>query len=403
MPWKVSGAMDQRLHFVSEYLKHVRTMTELCAEFGISRKTGYKWAQRYADQGATGLEERSRRPHAHPARVSEAVIGLLVELRLKHLRWGPKKLLAWLAAHEPKLRLPVASTVGKILARRGLVRHRRRPAAPVPAGAPLTACQAPNAVWCADFKGHFPVAGQRCHPLTISDGHSRYLLRCVALAKPRTRPAQRVFESAFREYGLPAVIRTDNGPPFAAVGVGALSKLAVWWIKLGIRPERILPGRPDQNGRHERMHRTLKAETARPPRSSWRAQQRAFDAFRQEYNCERPHEALGQATPASAYRRSTRRFPTALRDPTYPPDYLTARAYPNGVISVEGTQWYVGHVLAAELLGLQPLDAARWVVYFGPVALGLIDQNHATPRRDRRFATLQRLEASRHYRRRRPL
>jgi transposase InsO family protein len=395
--------MDQRLQFIAEHLKRQRSVAELCGEFGISRKTGYKWVRRYTEAGPQGLQERSRRPLAHPAAVSQDLIGRLVALRLKHPRWGPKKLLAWLAAHEPEWHLPVASTVGQILARRQLVKRRRRHAHAVPSTTPLRTYDAPNAVWCADFKGHFPVAGQRCHPLTISDGHSRFLLRCVALTKPRWRPTRRGFEAAFRAYGLPAAIRTDNGPPFAALGVGGLSRLAVWWIRLGIIPERIKPGRPDQNGRHERMHRTLKAETARPPRSSFRAQQRAFDGFRQEYNHERPHEALGQATPASVYRPSRRPYPTTLSEPTYPADYLTARAYPNGVISVQGTQWYLSHALAGELVGLQPVDEARWVVYFGPVAVGLIDKLHAQPRGYRNFGHLQRLDARRRYRRRRPL
>jgi transposase InsO family protein len=196
----------------------------------------------------------------------------------------------------------------------------------------LCTYDAPNAVWCADFKGHFPVDGKRCHPLTISDGFSRYLIRCEALRRPMSEYVQEVFESAFREYGLPDAIRTDNGAPFSTLAPGGLSRLAVWWIRLGIRPERIMPGRPDQNGRHERMHRTLKAETAKPPRASSQAQQRAFDRFQHEYNHVRPHEALGLEHPASAYERSMRAFPRRLTELEYPSHYRLERVYPNGVI-----------------------------------------------------------------------
>src|SRR5262249_26270761 len=246
-------------------------------------------------------------------------------------------------------------------------------------------------IWCADFKGWFYIKPDRCNPLTISDGFSRYLLRCVAMKRTLTHPVRRAFESAFREYGLPLAIRTDNGPPFVSVTTGGLSWLAIWGTKLGIRPERILPGHPDQNGRHERMHRTLGAETTKPPQRTFSAQQRIFDAFRDEYNNVRPHEALGQKPPASLYRPSPRPFPSKLIDPTYPDHFHLVRAYPNGVISFGKTQWYLSPSLSEELIGVEGVEDGCWKVYFGPLPLGLIDLRHAAPRGNRKFGHLLRL------------
>ena len=233
------------------------------------------------------------------------------------------------------------------------------------------------------------------------DGFSRYLLRCHGLPRPLGAPVQRTFESAFREFGLPATIRTDNGPPFSTLAAGGLSRVAVWWIRLGIRPERILPGRPDQNGRHERMHSTLKAETARPPRSSLRAQPRSFDAFRQEYNHERPHEALAYEAPASLYQPSPRPYPRRVPHPEYPAHFRVERAYPNGVISLGDTQWYLSNCLAGELVGLEEVDDNRWTVYFGPIELGVLDVRSAKARGMRNFGLLIRADGGITRRRRR--
>jgi transposase InsO family protein len=286
--------------------------------------------------------------------------------------------------------LPAASTIGDILKRNGRVRPRRRVRRSSPYMDRLRQYDAPNAVWCADFKGCFPLGqrGERCHPLTISDGFSRFLLRCRGLRRPLSRPVRRVFESAFCEYGLPRAIRTDNGPPFSTLAPGGLSRLSVWWIRLGIRPERIMPGHPEQNGRHERMHRTLKAETARPPRSSFSAQQRAFDRFQAEYNDERPHEALGQEVPASLYRPSLRSYPRMLPEPEYPRHFETRVAYPNGVISFGTTQWYVSNCIAGERVGLEPCDDGRWRVHFAWVPIGILDPRRAAERNHRNFGTL---------------
>jgi transposase InsO family protein len=255
--------MNERVKFIARYLAKEAPLTVLCDEAGVSRKTGYKWIERYEAGGAAALIDRSRAPRSHPQAVPAELVERIVAVRHRHPRWGPRKLLAILRRHEPTRRWPATSTVGDILRREGLVRPRRRRRCSEPYGERLAEYAAPNAIWCADFKGHFAVGSRRCHPLTISDGFRRFLLRCEGMARPLSDPVQAVFESAFREFGLPDAIRTDNGPPFSTLAAGGLSRLAVWWIRLGIRPERILPGRPDQNGRHERMHSTLKAETAR--------------------------------------------------------------------------------------------------------------------------------------------
>jgi transposase InsO family protein len=391
MPWNRTDWMSERVKFLAAYLEYEASFTDLCHDFGVSRKTGYKWVRRYEADGAGGLEERSRAPHTHPNAVRASLVQAILSVRRRHPRWGPRKLQVILRRKQPRMVLPAASTIGDILKRNGLVRPRRRIRRSSPYGDRLREYDAPNAVWCADFKGCFSLGGrngERCHPLTISDGFSRYLLRCRALRRPLHRCARGVFESAFREYGLPRAIRTDNGPPFSTLALGGLSRLAVWWIRLGIRPERIMPGRPDQNGRHERMHSTLKAETAKPPRSSFSAQQCAFDRFRIEYNDERPHEALGQQVPASLYRPSLRSYPRYLPQVEYPAHYETRLAYPNGVISFGSTQWILSNCVAGERVGLEPCEDGRWRVYFGWIAIGLLDLKLAADRGNRQFGRL---------------
>jgi len=389
MPWARTDVMSERLKFVATYLQREVRFSDLCRDFGISRKTGYKWVRRYEAGGAPALSERSRAPRDHPNAVDDEMVEAIVALRQKHPRWGPRKLKVVLARKWAACEVPAASTIGDILRRHDLIHPRRRIRRSSPFAEQLRRYSGPNAVWCADFKGHFAIGSQRCHPLTISDGFSRYLLGCRALRRPLHRCAKAVFETVFREYGLPQTIRTDNGPPFSTLALAGLSRLAVWWIRLGIRPERIMPGRPDQNGRHERMHSTLKAETARPPRSSFGAQQRAFDRFRREYNQERPHEALDQQVPSSLYRPSLRAYPAYLPQPEYPSHFETRLVYPNGVFSFFSmTQWYASVCLAGERVGLEPCDDGRWRVHYGFVPIGLLDLRRALERRHRQFGEL---------------
>lgn len=392
MPWNETDPMNERVKFIAARLEGIGTFSELCDRFGISRKTGYKWVERYEESGLISLADQSRAPLFHPHAVSNELTRLVLDAREKHPTWGPKKLLIVLKRKYPRLVLPVASTVGQILKRNGYIKKRRRRIYSAPNGNGLREYSAPNSIWCADFKGHFPVGGKRCNPLTISDGFSRYLIRCEGLRRPLSDYVKPVFESAFREYGLPDAIRTDNGAPFSTLAPGGLSRLAIWWIKLGIRPERIMPGRPDQNGRHERMHRTLKAEAANPPRSSFSAQQNAFNRFLKEYNTIRPHEALAQETPASAYQKSNRPYPKRLPDINYPSHFEVFKTYPNGVISYDHTQWMISSVLRNEWVGLEEVDNDRWKVYFGPIALGILDVRRAKERGDRQFGALVRID-----------
>ena len=388
MPWEETNGMKERVRFIARYLEAGEPFSSLCERFGVSRKTGYKWVDRYESNGLAGLEERSRAPLSHPHAIGAVVVERILAVRKRHPRWGPRKLRVLLQRHYPHLAVPAASTIGDILGKHGLNRKRRRIRRSSPYGDRLADYDHPNAVWCADFKGHFPVAEERCHPLTVSDGCSRYLLACRGLRRPLFKPAQKLFISVFREFGLPDTMRTDNGPPFSTLAPGGLSKLAVWWIRLGIRPERILPGRPDQNGRHERMHSTLKAETAKPPRSSFRAQQRAFDRFRTEYNELRPHEALDQRTPASLYRPSLRPYPRELPQIEYPDHFRVVQTYPNGVLSFKSTQWYISGCLVSERVGLEEVDNDRWKVRFGPITLGILDIQNANKRGYRAFGLL---------------
>lgn len=394
MPWNQTEPMNERIKFIAGYLEKEDSLTDLCDRFGISRKTGYKWIERYEADGVDALRDHSRAPLTHPHALSEEMRERILTIRKKHPRWGPRKLIVVMKRHEPGIILPAASTVGEVLRKHGMSHPKKRTRRNSHYHDRLGGYDAPNSIWCADFKGHFPVDGKRCHPLTITDGFSRYLIRCQALRRPLHAHVQRVFESAFREYGLPDAIRTDNGPPFSSLAPAGLSRLGVWWIRLGIRPERILPGRPDQNGRHERMHSTLKAETALPPRSSFSAQQRAFDHFQEEYNQVRPHEALEQTVPSNHYRSSLRPFPKRVPELEYPSHFQVCKAYPNGVISFQSTQWITSICLKNEWVGLEEVGNDCWKVYCGPLAIGILDLKRAKERKDRQFGPMIRLDGN---------
>jgi transposase InsO family protein len=357
---------------VQEFEAGERSRAEVCRRHGVAPKTAYKWYARYLAEGVAGLADRPRRPYSQPQAVDEETVGAILAARAQHCSWGERKLHAWLERKQPQRDWPCPSTIGAILKRHGLTHagKRRRRASP---SHQLIAPSAANQVWAIDFKGWFRTGdGKRCDPLTISDTHSRYLLRCQAVDETGGAFVQPLLEATLREYGLPERIRSDNGPPFASTGIGGLSRLSVWWLRLGIVPERIEPGHPEQNGRHERMHRTLKQETALPPARSARAQQRAFDRFRREYNQERPHEALAMATPASLYVASPRPFPEKLPELEYPAGFAQRRVELHGAINWRHERVFLGETLAGETVGLEELEDG-WRVWFGPLPLAWLD------------------------------
>lgn len=349
-------------------------MAELCRFYGVTRVTGYKWVERYESGGLEGLRDQSRAPHQHPNAVCAGMEELVISFREKHGSWGAPKIRAWLEREHAGKEIPAESTIGAILKRNGLTVTRKRRRASRPASEPLAHAGAPNTVWCADYKGWFRTGdGTRIDPLTISDACSRYLFRCQALPAANYVHSKPVFEAAFREHGLPERMRTDNGAPFGSNGESGLTGLTVWWIKLGIVPEHIAPGKPQQNGRHERMHRTLKQETASPPAANRRRQQERFDRFRREYNEERPHEALAQKTPASCYQPSTRAYPGRLREVEYPAHWEVRRVAPGGQIRWRANYVFVAHALAGEPVGLEQIDDDRWRVWFSFYEIGMLD------------------------------
>ncbi len=367
--------IEDRLQFIEECKSEEWSMAEVCRRFEISRRTGYKWLARYDAEGLEGLKDRSHAPHHIPSKVIDEVEDSIVEARGRHPHWGPVKLKTWLERTAPEVHWPAASTIGAILQRHGLAVPRKNRPKACPNSEPLKHAQGPNLVWCADFKGWFRCQdGSRCDPLTITDAYSRYLLKCQAVKHPDTMYVMPLFEAAFREYGVPEFIRIDNGPPFASVGLGGLTQLSVWWIKQGIRPERIEPGKPAQNGRHERMHRTMKQETAQPPRANLREQQKAFDLFRHEYNYERPHQALQGRTPADCYETSPRAYRSRPRAVSYPSDYEVRYVSDGGHLRWNGAKVFVGRALIGEPIGFQPVCDKNWRLWFSFYELGVFDE-----------------------------
>ena len=371
--------MDQRRVFVGEYLTGLWTMTQLCEQFAISRKTGYKWLGRYDGGGRPALADQSRRPHGHPAATSDRVVQRLLETRARFPRWSMGKVVTWLTRRYPRTAWPCRTTAYDLMQRVGVARAPKRPGPtggrPSAPGYALTEPTAANAVWTTDFKGKFLLGnGSYCHPFTLRDGFSRFVLRCdgvPAESYPCTRP---LFERAFAAFGLPECIRSDNGTPFASTGLAGLSRLSVWWMQLGIRVERIDPGCPEQNGSHEQFHRVLKRDTTRPPASTAASQQRRFDAFRDEYNKERPHDALAGASPASLYRRSPRRLPSRLPAMEYPRYWEVRGADSSGVISFHGRPLNLTRALANQDVGLEEIEDAVWRVWFLTTVLGHFDE-----------------------------
>ncbi len=375
MPWREWSVVDERMKLVVAHASGLLTVTELAARFGISRKTAYKWIELVRVEGPAGLADHSRRPRHSPTTTGASVVEAILGCRRKHPRWGPKKLGVVLHRRMPKTLWPAVSTMARILKRHGLAdgRRRRGPSVPI-ARAPYVDPVEPNLVWTTDYKGEFRTGdAQLCYPLTIMDRCSRYLLGCDGVAAPTSRATQAVFERVFRQYGLPVWVHSDNGTPFGSPGLSRLSRLQVWWLRLGILPEPIRPSHPDENAEHERMHRTLKAETARPPRATGAAQQRCFDRFRHEYNWERPHEALDMQVPGDRYRPSSRSYPSRLPELEYPGYFEVRRVSVAGHISWQAQELFLTEVLAHELVGVEEIDDGVWDVHFGPVILGRFD------------------------------
>jgi transposase InsO family protein len=369
--------MDQRTQFIADYLRETLNITELCELYGVSRKTGYKWIDRYLHQGPAGLDERSRRPWHSPNTTKPEIVEAFLEVRRRHPSWGGKKILTVVHKRHPRWEVPGRSTVCEILSRQGMVparRHKRRIGHP---GKPTSSILAPNDVWSADFKGQFKTRdGIHCYPLTVTDGFSRYLLGCQALYTTAVADAKPVFTRLFREYGLPRRIRTDNGVPFATNTLARLSSLSAWWVRLGVLPELIQPGKPQQNGRHERLHKTLKGEATKPPAGNLPAPQRKFNRFREEFNNERPHEALDQETPASVYTASPRAMPNRLPPLEYPDRFEVRYVSANGGIRWNSAWINVSIVCAGDYVGLEEIDDGIWNVYYGPLKLGRLHERH---------------------------
>ena len=380
MPWKTPSVLDQKLLFISDWLRGDEPRVALCARYGISRETGYQWWRRYQAEGPAGLEERSRAPH-QPGRSMAAEASIrLIELRRLKPYWGPKKLLAVLKERQPAVIWPSPSAVSDLFRREGLSEPRRRRRT-VPNEQPFSEVAAPNDSWCIDFKGWFRTGdGKRCDPFTVTDAHSRYLLGLEIVA-PVGSAVEARMDELFERHGLPGAIRSDNGPPFASTGAGGLTRISARWAKLGIRLERIQPGKPQQNGRHERMHGTLKAQACKPPCANAAAQQARFDAFRDEYNAERPHEALGQIPPARVYRNSTRPMPRQIEEPRYGDDEQLRSVRSTGEIRWQGGLLFVSEALIGETVAIGQREDGHYLVRFADVPLLLIDRKSGKPAR----------------------
>lgn len=376
MPWKESCVMDLKMQLIGDFLSQDFTITALSKKYEISRNTVYKWIRRYQEMGHEGLAEKDKAPRSHPNATSLEIARDIVGVKLAHRSWGPKKVICWLNHNHPETQWPAISTAGEILKGAGLVKPRRRKHRTPPYTEPFSACLRPNMVWSADYKGQFRTGdGKLCYPLTISDNFSRYILCCEALYHPTGADTKPVFEKVFEKYGLPEVIRTDNGSPFASVGLGGLTRLSVWFTKLGIKLERIKPGHPEENGRHERMHRSLKEATVKPPQANLHKQQQLFNLFIREYNTERPHEALGMCTPASYYTPSLRGYSKRLQPIIYNDNRIVRRVRHNGEIKWKGKLIYVSEALAQEPVALRRVSDHQWEVFFSLHYLGILNES----------------------------
>lgn len=376
MPWKETCAMNERRAFIQCWLSREYNKSELCRRFGISRPTGDKWIHRFEEEGLNGLADRSRAPRVPGNQTPDHLVEQIVRVKYRYPTWGPLPIRDLLRREQPEQPWPAVSTCGEILQRHGLVKQRRRRHRIPPHSQPLKHATASNRVWSADFKGQFVLAnGRTCYPLTISDNYSRYLIDCKGLYGIQSKPVQARYTQAFRTYGLPDVIRTDNGYPFAQLSLGGLSPLSIWLLKLGVLPERIDPGCPQQNPRHERMHRTLKEATANPPKGNLSAQQRAFNRFRHEYNEQRTHQGLAAGQrPADVYQASPRSFPETLPEVIYPDHFEVRKVRYRGWIRCHGAELYASRQLVGEYVALERITDDLYQVYFAQLPLGIADR-----------------------------
>jgi transposase InsO family protein len=373
MPWKVINQMDLKVQLINDWNIQY-SITALSHKYGVSRPTVYKWIERYKRLGLEGLKEQSRAPQSRPHRTPQGILDLVIQEKLKNRKRGPRKIRAQLKRQYPQRRWPAVSTIGYWLKKEGLVEPRKKRLHVPPYSEPFSECRSPNDVWSIDYKGQFYMKnGQVCYPLTLSDNYSRFMLGCQALDGPRYHPTRRCLESIFRHYGLPLAIRSDNGTPFAGRALGGLSRLMIWWILLGISPERISKGCPQENGRHERLHRTLKSDALNPVARNLKEQQKAFDLYRYEYNHDRPHESLKDLTPGEVFEKSNRPYVEHPHPPDYDPDFLVRYVRQNGEIKFMGRMFFLTELLTGLPVGLKEIEDGLWQLQFSFYYLGSID------------------------------
>lgn len=374
MPWKVINQMEVKMQFINEWHRGCNSITDIAEKYEISRPTVYKWLKRYEQNGVEGLREQSRAPMNSPHRTSRDILDIVIQEKLKNRRRGPRKIRAQLKRSYPHMEFPAISTISYWLKKEGLVDKRKKRQTVPPYTEPFSGCNSPNDVWSIDYKGQFYMKdGHVCYPLTLSDNFSRFILGCQALKGPRYEPTRSCLESIFSEYGLPTAIRCDNGIPFAGRCIGGLSRLMIWWILLGIIPERIRKGCPQENGRHERMHRTLKSDALNPIAINIKEQQKAFDIYRYDFNNHRPHEALNDQTPSDYYKKSDRPYVERPHPPDYRQDLLVRHVRQNGEIKFMGRMFYITELLTGYPVGLKEIEDGLWQLQFSFYVLGSID------------------------------
>lgn len=373
MSWMNTSDSSEKLRFIGDWLKSEFYFSELCERYQVSRKTGYKLVKRYKEEGEQAFQAKSHSRHYHPNAIAYNIQQTLLDVKIRHPKWGPEKLRTWLQREKPEQEWPATSTISDFLKKHGMVKPRKYRKRTPAHSQPFLNCDEPNKVWSADFKGQFRVGDNYCYPLTITDNCSRFLFACSGFLSPNLKETTVVFNKVFKEYGLPEAIRTDNGQPFAGIAIGGLTRLSIWWLKLGIMPERIKAGCPQQNGRHERMHRTLKEATASPAEISFKKQQNSFDRFRKEFNNERPHQALGGKRPNDIYVPSRREFTDKPPELVYPDTFTVRRVRTNGEIKCFGKNYFVSELLHGEPVALEMVDDDRALLYFSKLKLGIID------------------------------